>query len=132
MVSMVDGALPDAAGQAGFPVFLHQLEEVGLVSLFMLATRLGFHRRAARVGLHAALAPARAFGAAALDDHMADLAGRAAAEPGLAVEDEAAADPGSPEDADQALELAPGTEVELRLRRHLYVVADPDLGAQCL
>ena len=70
------------------------------------AARLGFHRRPAGVGLHAALAPAGALGAAALDDHVADLAGGAAAEPGLAVEDQAAADAGAPEDADQGLELA--------------------------
>ena len=126
----VDRALPDAAGQARFLVLLHQLEEVGLDPLFVLAACLGFHRRAARVGLHAALAPAGALGAAALDDHVADLAGGAAAEPGLAVEDEAAADPGSPEDADQALELAPGAEVELGLGRDLDVVADPHLGPQ--
>ena len=116
----------------GLLVLLHQLEEVGLAPFFVLAPRLGFHRRAAGVGLHAALAPAGALGAAALDDHVADLAGGAAAEPGLAVEDEAAADAGAPEDADQALELAPGAEVELGLGRDLDVVADPDLGPQGL
>ena len=41
----------------GLLVLLHQLEEVGLVALFVLAAGLGFHRRAARVGLHAALRP---------------------------------------------------------------------------
>ena len=100
------------------------------MALFVLAARLGFHRRAARVGLHAAAAPAGALGAAALDDHVADLPGRAAAEPGLAVEHQAAADAGPPEDPDQALELAPGAEVELRLGRDLDVVADPDLGSE--
>ena len=44
--------------------------------------------------------PAGAACAAALDDHVADLAGGAAAEPGLAVEDQPAADAGSPEDAE--------------------------------
>ena len=124
--------LPDAAGQPRFLVLLHQLEEVGLVALFVLAAGLGFHRRAAGVGLHAAPPPAGALGAAALDDHVADLPGGAAAEPGLAVEDQATADAGSPEDPDQALELAPGAEVELRLGRDLDVVADPDLGSQRL
>ena len=76
------------------------------MALFVLAPRLGFHRRAARVGLHAALAPAGALGAAALDDHVADLAGGAAAEPGLAVEDEAAADAG-PQKTPIRLKLAP-------------------------
>ena len=60
-------------------VLVHQLEEVGLDALLVLAPRLGFHRRAPGVGLHAALAPAGALGAAALDDHVADLAGGAAA-----------------------------------------------------
>ncbi len=108
----------------GFSCLSHQLEEVGLGALFVLAARLGFHRRATGVSLHAALAPAGALGAAALDDHVADLPGSAAAEPGLAVEDDAAADAGSPEDADQALELAAGAEMELGFGRDLHVVAD--------
>ena len=82
------------------------------------------------VGLHAAASPAGALGAAALDDHVADLPGGAAAEPRLAVEDQPAADAGAPEDADQAVELAPGAEVELGFGRDLDVVADPDLGPQ--
>ena len=102
------------------------------VALFVLAACLGFHRRAAGVGLHAALAPAGALGAAALDDHVADLAGRAAAEPRLAVEDDAAADAGSPEDAEQDLELAAGAEIELGLGRDLDVVADPHRRAERL
>ena len=58
------------------------------------------------VGLHAAAAPARAARAAALDDHVADLAGGAAAEPRLAVEDHAAADAGPPEHAEQRVDRA--------------------------
>ena len=130
--SCVERALPDAAGQSRFLVLLHQLEEVRLLALLVPAPGLGFHRRAPRVGLHAAPAPAGALGAAALDDHVADLTGRAAAEPRLAVEHQAAADPGSPEDTDQALELAPGAELELGFGRDLDVVADPDLGAESL
>src|ERR1700710_1788659 len=114
MVVGIDRALPDAAGETRFAVLLHQLEELGLVPLFMLAAGLGFHRRAARVGLHASLAPAGALGAAALDDHVPDLAGRPAAQPGLAVEDEPTADSGSPEDADQTLDLAAGPGHGLR------------------
>ena len=56
--------------------------------------------------------------------------GRAAPEPGLAVDDQAAADPGAPEDADQGRELAPGAELELGFGRDLDVVADPHLGAE--
>ena len=51
---------------------------------------------------------------------------------GLPSRIEPAADAGAPEDADQALELAPGAEVELGLGRDLDVVADPDLGAERL
>ena len=132
VVAVVEGALPDAAGQPVAVVFAHQLEEVGLVALLVLAARLGLHRGASRVGLQAALAPAGALRAAALDDSVADLSRGAAAQPGLAVEHEAAADAGPPEDADQAGELAPGAEVELGLGRDLDVVADPDRRAQGL
>ena len=77
-------------------------------ALLVLAARLRLHRRAAGVGLHAAAPPARAAGAVALDHHVADLAGGAAAEPGLAVEDQPAADAGAPEDAEQrVVGLAP-------------------------
>ena len=44
--------------------------------------------------------------AAALDDHVADLAGAAAAQPGLAVEDQPAADAGAPEHAEHRLDTA--------------------------
>src|SRR6476469_2766592 len=125
VIAGVEGALPDAAGQPVFLVLVHQLEEVGLGALVVLAARLRFHRRAPGVGLHAALAPARALGAAALDDHVADLPSGTAAEPGLAVEDDAATDPSSPEDPDQALELTSGAEMELSFCSHLDVVADP-------
>ena len=64
------------------------------------------------------------FGAASLDDHVADLAGGAAAEPGLAVEDQPAADAGSPPDAEHGLVGLAGAEVELALDRDLDVVAD--------
>src|ERR1700750_2084841 len=73
LVPVVERALPDAAGQPRFVVLLHQLEEVGLLTVLVPAPRLGFHRRTARVGLEAALAAAGALGAAALDHHVADL-----------------------------------------------------------
>src|SRR5215203_628281 len=130
VVAVVQRPLPDAAGQARFAVLLHQLEEVGLLSLFVLAPRLGFHRRAAGVGLEAALAAAGALGAAALDDDVADLARSPATQPGLSVEDEPTADAGAPEDPDQALELPPGAEVELGFGRDLDVVADLHLGSE--
>src|SRR6202012_609209 len=130
LVAVVDRAVPDAAGQPRFVVLLHQLEEVGLLAVLLTAARLRFHRRAARVGLHAAAPAARAFGAAAFDHHVADLPGRAAAEPGLAAEDQAAADAGPPEDADQAVEALAGAERVLGFGRHLDVVADPDFRPQ--
>jgi hypothetical protein len=94
--------------------------------------RLGFHRFAPGVGLDAAFAAAGALGAAALDDGVADLAGGSASQPRFPVEDEAAADPGPPEDAEQALELPAGAELELGFGRDLDVVADLDLGPQRL
>ena len=100
----------------GFSCLSISLKRSVLCALFVLAARLGFHRRAPGVGLHAALAPAGALGAAALDDHVADLAGGAAAEPRLAVEDQAAADAGAPEDAEQGRELARRRRAGTRLR----------------
>src|SRR6185436_12533696 len=88
LVALVEGALPDPARQAVAVVLAHQLEQIGLGAALVLA---------ARVGLHAPLPPARALGAAPLDDHVADLAGGTAAEPRLAVEHQAAADAGAPE-----------------------------------
>src|SRR6185436_14794158 len=83
MVAVVERSLPDAAREPRALVFVHQLEEVGFGAPFVLSPGLGFHCRPPRVGLHAALAPAGTFGAAVLDDHVADLAGGAPSEPGL-------------------------------------------------
>ncbi len=59
-----------------------------------------------------------------LDDHVPDLAGPAASEPRLAVQDHAAADAGAPEHAQQRLIRLAGAELELGVGRHLDVVAD--------
>src|SRR5206468_272719 len=84
------------------------------------------------VGLHAALAPARAARAIALDDHMADLTRGAAAEPRAPVEDDAAAHAGAPEHAEQRAVRAPGAEQGLGVGRHLDVVAQGDPRAERL
>ena len=76
------------------------------------------------VGLHAAAAAAAAQGAADADDHVADLTGRVAADPRLAVEHDAAADAGAPEHAEQRAVRAARAERELRVGRHLDVVAE--------
>src|SRR3954447_12485938 len=123
LVALLEGARPDAGGQAVALALLHQLEEHGLLALVDAAAGLELHRLAPRVGLHAAGAPARALRAALLDDHVADLAGAAAAVPLLAVEDQAAADARAPEDAEQRLVVAPRAELELGGGRHRDVVA---------
>ncbi len=69
---------------------------------------------------------------AELDHHVPDLTARAAADPGLAVEDHPAADAGSPEHSQERSVLAPGTEVKLRLGGNPHVVSDRDLGAESL
>ena len=122
--------LPDAAGEPVAAPLLHDLEELGLGAVLDLLAGLDLHREPARVGLHAALATARAARAAALDDHVADLAGGAPADPGLAVQDQPAADAGTPPDAEDRVELPAGAQLELALNRHLDVVAHPHRHAE--
>ena len=50
--------------------------------------------------------------------------------PGLAVEDQPAADAGPPEDAEQRVVRPPGAELELGVGGDLHVVADPHLRAE--
>src|SRR5215218_9627919 len=105
---------PDAAGQALAALLLHDLEQVGLLALLHELARASLHRAAARVGLHAAVAAARALRPADLDDHVADLARGVAAEPQLAVEHHAAADARAPEDAEQGAVALAGAERRFR------------------
>src|SRR5205085_37760 len=79
LVSALERARPDTAGEARVFVLAHELEELGLAPLVDEAARVRFHRRASRVGLHAAPPPARAARAADLDHHVPDLACAAAA-----------------------------------------------------
>jgi hypothetical protein len=53
-----------------------------------------------------------------------DLAGGAAAEPWAPVEDDAAADAGAPEDAEERAVRAPGAQQRLGVGRDLHVVAE--------
>ena len=115
---------PDAAGQPVATALLHDVEERGVLAVVVQLPRAGLHRGAPRVGLHAAAAAAGAAGAVAAHDDVADLARGPAPEPGLAVEHEAAADAGAPEDAEDGVELAGGAELELRVGRDLDVVAE--------
>ena len=101
---------PDAARQPVAAALAHDVEQVGLVALLLAGAGADLHRAAARVGLHAAAPPAGAARAVALDDHVADLAGGAAADPRAAVEDDAAADAGAPEHAEQRAVRAPRAE----------------------
>jgi hypothetical protein len=61
---------------------------------------------------------------------VADLAGRVAPGPRLAVEHDAAAHAGAPEHAEDRRVVAAGAELELRVGRHLDVVAEPDRHAE--
>ena len=67
-----------------------------------------------------------------LDHHVADLAGGPAADPRLAVEDQAAPDAGPPPDAEDRVELLARAKLELGLDRHLDVVADLDGNPELL
>ena len=57
-------------------------------------------------------------------------AGRAAAHPGLAVEDDPAAHAGAPPDSEQRPVAAPRAQRELAVDRHLHVVPERDRAAQ--
>ena len=108
----------------------HDPEEVGAVALRVQLARADLHRAAPGVGLEAAATPARAGRAVEPHDHVPDLARGAAAVPLLAVEDQAAADAGAPEDAEQAPVRRAGAELELGRRRDADVVADDDRRAE--
>ena len=83
------------------PPLTHDLEQLRLATAVGEHARPLLHRPPAGVGLHAAAASARAARAVALDDHVTDLARRAAAAPRLALEHQPAADAGAPEHAEQ-------------------------------
>ena len=130
-VVVLERPLPDPAREPVAPALLHDLEQLRLRARRRARAR-AFASIAPRpgVGLHAAPPPARAAGAAALDHHVADLARGAAAGPALAVEDQAAADAGAPEDAEQRVVGLAGAELELGVGGDVDVVADPHRGAE--
>ena len=107
-----------------------ELEELGLGAARVELARAGLHRRAPGVGLQASAAPAGAVAPVLHDHRVADLAGAAATMPRLAVEDQAAADTGAPEDAEQRAVGPAGAEHELGVGRHADVVAQRDLRAE--
>ena len=80
------------------------------------AARAALHRAAAGVRLHAPLRPHGQRRAADADDHVADLARRAAADPRLAVEHDPAADAGAPEHAEQRARTAAPRRARTRRR----------------
>src|SRR3954454_24632423 len=130
VVAVLQGPLPNTAGQAVAAALLHDPEKVGFRARLHLLARLDLHRHPAGVGLHTALSPAGAAGASALHDDVPDLPSSAAAEPLLAVQDQATADTGSPPDAEHAVEFLAGTELDLALHRDRDVVADLDRRAE--
>src|SRR6185312_5766244 len=114
---------PDTARQPVAAAVAHDVEQVGLVSLLLALAGADLHRAPARVGLHAPAPAAGAARAVALDDHVADLAGGAAADPRASVEDDAAAHAGAPEHAQQRAIRAPRAQQRLGVGGHLDVVA---------
>ena len=110
---------------------LHDLEQVRLLAPRRPpCVRVRLHRRPACIGFDAAATAAQALRAVSLDDHVADLARGAAAEPRLAVEDDATADAGAPEDAEDRRVRFAGAELELGFGGDLDVVSDRDLRAE--
>ena len=124
--------LPDPAREPVAVALLHDLEQLRLPPLVVELAGPVLHRAAPRVGLHASPAPTGTVPPAVLDDHVPDLAGGAAPGPALAVEDQAAADPRAPEDAEDRAIGLPGAELELGLGGDVDVVADPHLRPERL
>ena len=99
-VAALERGRPDAARQPLAAALAGDLEQLGRLALVVQLAGAGLQRVAPGVGLHAAAPPAGAQRAVDLHADVADLARAAAAEPRLAVEHDAAADPGAPEDAE--------------------------------
>src|ERR1700730_10645881 len=131
LVLVLERARPNSARQASAVVFLHQLEEVGLAALlFVEPAHVGLPRPTAGVRLPAHAPPPGAPSAVDLPHDVPDLPGAAAPGPGLAVENQASADTGPPEDAEQRAVGPRGPEPELGVGGDLNVVGDRDLAAE--
>ena len=98
----VERARPDAAGQARPAALLHDLEQHGLLAAVGARGARGTpSRRGRRRPPCSRGARSRTAAPSDAHDDVADLARRVAPDPGLAVEHDAAADAGAPEDAEQ-------------------------------
>src|SRR5262249_22667283 len=98
---MLQRACPDAAREHRAAAPLHDLEELGVGAVSVQLARPPLQRLAPGVGLEAPVAAAGALRAVLLHDHVADLAGRSAAGPRLALQDQAAADARATEHAEE-------------------------------
>ena len=98
----------------------------------VLAPGLELHRGPPGICLHATPPPARAARSVELHDHVADLARRATAQPGLAVQNHSSANAGAPEDAKQRLVAAADAQPGFGFGRHLNVIAHRNRGAERL
>jgi predicted NBD/HSP70 family sugar kinase len=97
-VPLVQGVRPDAAGETGPALALHETEETGLLPPSGTSPGRQLHGRPAGVRLDAA-APAAGAGRAVLHHHhVPDLTRGTPALPLPVVEDDAAADSGAPGD----------------------------------
>ena len=128
--SMLERVGPDGARQPRAAALLHQLEQVGLGALVDLAPGLEPPSPPAPRRPPCSRAGRTGSGRRRADDHVADLAGAAASQPRLAVEDQPAADAGAPEHAEHRVVWLAGAQLELRLGGHLDVVAEVDGGAE--
>src|SRR6202035_2480068 len=100
LVAVLERTRPHPAGQPCPLALLHQLEQVGLPALLHELAGVLFHRATPRVGLHAPPASAGAARAVHHHHHVTDLPRPSPPSPRLAVEDQAAADAGPPEDTE--------------------------------
>src|SRR5262249_4004381 len=123
LVVALERTEPHAAREARDTFLFHDLEQLRLASARDLLARRRLHRAAPGVGFEAAESPAGAARAARLDDHVPDLARRAATSPTLAVDHEAAADSRAPPQAEERPRVPARALQGLAVERHADVVA---------
>ncbi len=104
LVALLERSRPDAAGEPGAVVVLHQLQKVCLLAFLDELAHVLLHGRTPRICLHTAPPAAGTAGAADLHDHVADLTGATTPTPLLPLQDHATSDTGAPRNPEQRRE----------------------------
>ena len=121
-VILAKSLIPDTAGEIGFLLLLHNLEQTRLCAVVDHLACLALHRCAPGVRLHAAASATSAHRSIGFDNYVPDFAGSAAALPELSVDDNSATNSGAAEDSQHRRVVATRTELILCDNSNLYVI----------